>query len=182
MIKRISCLVMPLVWAITAALILSLFVGCAREEAPETTVTETTQPETMATTETTVPEVTLIIDENADTRSWDYMEIYYAAHFFGDTFFNCDREMVDMSLTQDYAFDKPVYHDFYEGLPPKFEIKNMPEDEATFEIGDVVQVSLEFIDPIYGDSFRHLSLELVKVKEVPNPDYDSWQIQFYGLE
>lgn len=195
MMKKLNYIMMPLVWLFTAVLMISLFTGCAAKPEPAEpviTTVPTEEPTQIATAVTEAAEDNYYAPEamsggiepgvGADTRSWDVLDINYVARGFGDVFFNNMSDYYHLYLTEDFAFDKPVYHDYYEGLPPDYEVKNMPEDEAAFEIGDVVQVSLEFTDPTSGDSFRHLSLELIKVKETPNPDYDSWLIQFYGLE
>lgn len=94
---------------------------------------------------------------------------------FAFNYFWGDRENLDRTLIQPYPFTKEIFADFYHDTITGYTSSMWPEFDSTFQVGDVVPVSLRFTDPEYSDSFTYLTIELIKTAE-------GWKVQFYGLE
>ncbi len=170
---------LPLVCVVILTLTLGTLVGCSvtepdsSEPSPTTNITENNS--------TSVPPETLptdiqepgSVENGGEALSTDGQEIKDIVEVFATVYFSGDKDRIQNYLTTPFEWDIDVYEGDADTVSD-MTIKGLTEigEKA---IGDICAVSLEYKDSAKSDTFRYLTIELIKQS-------DGWKIQFYGIE
>ena len=111
--------------------------------------------------------------KEGETLSADGQEIKGIVEAFAAVFFSGDRESIKNYLTTPFEWDIDVYEGAAD-MVSDTSVKGLTEIDEK-DIGDTCVVSLEYKDSAKSDTFRYLTIKLIKQS-------DGWKIQFYGIE
>lgn len=113
------------------------------------------------------------MENGEEPLSTDEQEIKGIVEAFATIYFNGDKEGIQNYLTTPFEWDIDVYEGDASTIS-NTSIKGLTEiGEKT--AGDTCVVSLEYKESAESDSFRYLTIILIK-------HTNGWKIQFYGIE
>lgn len=113
------------------------------------------------------------VENGEEPLSTDEQEIKGIVEAFATIYFNGDKEGIQNYLTTPFEWDIDVYEGDASTIS-NTSIKGLTEiGEKT--AGDTCVVSLEYKESAESDSFRYLTIILIK-------QTNGWKIQFYGIE
>ena len=124
---------------------------------------------------TATPEPTIAAPTGMENLSEDAKEIKDLVEEFASAYFKGDAEMIAPFLASSYEVEIKVYSNAEKSSDiSEITLKGLSSIDRK-QVNDVSVVSLEFKSSAEDDSFKYLTIELIK-------ETQGWKISYYGIE